>query len=186
MRSSLPSYRSRIVFLALISVLGAASCHQSPPPRWSEGGALLAIPQARWERDREVIEIRANGEVWADDDLVFVIDRVGRVYDADREPLAVLEPHGQLIAKGDQSWGHVGYQNASAPQSTEAWLSVSKDGTVRYFDSEGDETLAGRWQGCEGPTLPTCTLVTQLFTMQRYLIKRNSGVRIGVGFGVYR
>ena len=65
---------------AWVLLLAAVSgCTPSQPPRWSEGGAPLMLPEARWQRDGDdTIEIKANGHVVEDGDLIFVIDRVGQ------------------------------------------------------------------------------------------------------------
>lgn len=171
--------------LAAAGLLGVA-CHGSPPPRWAEGGAPLALGSARWERESGgPVELRPDGQVLVDGDLVFVIDRVGRVVNDDYDPFAVLEPDGHLIGDGDLALGRVGTTNASPPGAVEAWLAVMPDGKVTYFDADGERTSGGAWQGCTGPLLRTCTLVTQLLAVQNYRgVRPGVGVGIGVGVGV--
>lgn len=168
--------------VALVALL--AGCTPSKPPRWAEGGSALAIGTARWaDRDGGPVELRANGQVLVDGDLAFVIDRVGRVTNADYDPWAVLQPDGELVGTDSQSLGRVGTTNASPPGQVEAWLAVTPDGRVTYFDADGERTAGGTWQGCVGPVLRTCTLVTHALVVQSYRRGR-SGVGVGIGVGV--
>ena len=155
-----------------------------PKPRWAEGGAALELGAARWERDDgDAVELHPDGRVFIDGDLTFVVDRVGRVVNDDYDPYAVLLPDGQLVGSNDVSLGRIGVTNASPPGAVEAWLAVLPDGQVLYFDAEGERSSGGAWQGCNGPVLRTCTLVTQLLAVGSYRAAR-SGVRLGVGVGV--
>lgn len=163
-----------------------SGCTPAQPPRWAEGGANLVLGPARWSRaDADDVELRPNGHVLVDGDLVFVIDRVGRVTDDDYEPFAVLQPDGQLIGTDATPLGRLGVTNASPPGVLEAWLAVLPDGQVVYFDSDGQRTSGGAWSGCSGRVLRTCTLITQLLAVQHYRAPRvGIGVGIGVGVGV--
>jgi len=166
----------------LAVVLGG--CAPSQPPRWAEGGAGLALGAAVWQRDgAATVELRPDGHVLVDGDLVYVIDRVGRVTDDDYEPFAVLLPDGQLVGTDDVSLGRLGVTNASPPGAVQAWLAVAPDGKVTYFDADGERNFGGVWRGCAGPVLRTCTLVTQLFAVSAYRARLH-GVGIGVGVGV--
>jgi hypothetical protein len=170
--------------LGCLVALALLGCAPSEPPRWAEGGAPLVFAAARWQRESgAAVELRPDGHVVVDGDLVFVIDRVGRVANDDYDAFAVLLPDGQLVGAGNLSLGRVGVTNASAPGEVEAWLSVTPDGRVTYFDSDGERTSGGTWTGCAGPALRSCTLVTQLMAVQNYRGAR-SGVGIGVGVGV--
>jgi len=170
------------IWLTFIAVsLGA--CSPSQPPRWAEGGAPLALAEARWERGGGAVELRADGRVWIDGDLTFIIDRVGRIASDDYDAYAVLLPDGQLVGTDDLSLGRVGVSNASPPGAVQAWLSVAPDGNVTYYDTDGERSAGGTWRGCNGPVLRTCTLVTQLVAIASYRAAR-SGVGIGVGVGV--
>jgi hypothetical protein len=56
-----------------------AGCSSTPPPRWETGGARVMVARAYWERgEQDLIEIRADGNVYEGEDLVFIIDTVGR------------------------------------------------------------------------------------------------------------
>jgi hypothetical protein len=182
MAGSLPSAARTWLGLALgLSVL---ACAPRNPPRWAEGGAPLAFAAARWDREGgDPVELRPDGKVLVDGDLVFVLDRVGRVADDDYEPHAVLLDDGQLAGTDNTSLGRVGVTNASPPGAVEAWLAVTPDGRVTYFDPDGERSSGGVWRGCTGPVLRTCTLVTQLVAVANYR-GRNSGVGVGIGVGV--
>lgn len=159
------------------------ACSSTPPAQWQQGGAALLLPNARWERDDEVIEIRRTGEVLEDGHVVFELDRVGRVVDDDRDPVALLLPSGTLAGTDDQGLGHVGHANASPPFGSYAWLSVRPDGAVLRFDSDGERSFDGHWEGCQGAALRTCTLVTHLFALRNYGRRPSTSVGVGVGIG---
>ena len=173
--------RGSLWLTLVVMTLGA--CTPSQPPRWAEGGAPLALGEARWEREGGAVQLRADGRVLIDGDLTFVVDRVGRIANDDDDAYAVLLPDGQLVGADDVSFGRVGVTNASPPGAVEAWLSVSPAGDVTYFDTDGERSSGGVWRGCNGPLLRTCTLVTQLVAIASYRAAR-SGVGIGVGVGV--
>ena len=168
-----------------------ASCAPTAPPRWAEGGAPLLLAPANWQRNgAEPIEIRADGRVFEGGTLRFVIDRVGRVTNDDYDAYAVLLPNGQLVGTGDLSLGYVGLNNATPPDSGQAWLSLLPDGHVLFFQKSGERVSLGQWTGCNGPNRRTCTLVTQIFTERNLRVVLNYGPygpygpRFGVGVGV--
>jgi hypothetical protein len=138
------------------------------------------------EPDEDPVEISAEGRVTRDGDVLFQIDSAGRVFDEDREPIAVLLPDGHLGGNDDTLLGRVGVTNASPPGRATAWLSILPDGNVVFFDSEGERSAMGRWQGCQGPQLRTCTLVTHLIVLNRALAASRNHVSVGVGIGVWR
>lgn len=174
----------RTVALALAITSSSLGCAPAKPPRWAEGGSPLTLGAARWERESGgPVELRPGGEVLIDGDLAFVVDRVGRVTNSDYDPFAVLQPDGQLVGSDHTSLGRVGTTNASPPGGVEAWLAVTPDGRVTYFDPDGERSSGGTWRGCTGPVLRTCTLVTQLLAVQSYR-GGHSGVGIGIGVGV--
>jgi hypothetical protein len=121
--------------------------------------------------------------VLVDGDLTFVVDRVGRVANSDYEPFAVLLPEGQLVGTDHADLGRIGVSNASPPGAVEAWLAVMPDGTVTYFDSDGERLAGGAWRGCGGPVHRACTLVTQLLALANYRGPRPF-IGVGVGIGV--
>lgn len=174
--------------LPQLALLGAllAGCSPTQPPRWVEGGARLTLGAAQWRRDGEdTVELRPDGHVLVDGNLAFVVDSAGRVANDDYEPYAVLLPDGQLVGPDEVSFGRVGVTNASPPGALSAWLAVTPDGLVTYFDSDGERISGGAWQGCTGPVLRTCTLITQLVAISTYRARRvGIGVGVGVGVGV--
>jgi hypothetical protein len=173
--------------LATLGVVAAVlgGCAPTPPPRWAQGGAVLALPAARWERPGgEVLEIRTDGHVVEGGDLIFVVDRVGRVVDVDYEPVALLFPDGRLAGAEDRALGHVGISNAAPPDRHQAWLSVAPDGADVYFDEDGERVNGGRWTGCKGPAHRTCTLVTHLIAVRNYARRPAPGVGVGIGIGI--
>jgi hypothetical protein len=168
----------------LAGLLGVA-CGSTPPARWAEGGAPLVVAPARWDRgDSDPIEILANGQVLEDGDPILLVDRAGRVVDEDNEPVAILLPDGHVAGPDNRLLGRVGLGNAAPPDAVEAWISILPNGQVVYFDSDGDRSNGGVWRGCNGPQMRTCTLVTHIIAVQRYMRARQSGVSVGVGIGV--
>lgn len=168
-------------------LLFTSGCGSKPPPRWAEGGAPLLIAPARWDRgDDDPIEIKADGKVYEDDDLIFVVDRAGRLADKDYEPFAVLLPEGQLAGTDNRDLGRVGNANAAPPGSAAAWLAIMPNGQVIFFDEEGDRHNGGVWRGCEGPQKRTCTLVTHAIWVRNYLRASHGGVSVGVGVMMMR
>ena len=173
-----------LVLATLLGATLATACAPAQPPRWAEGGAPLAFAPARWDRESGgPVELRADGHVLIDGDLAFVLDRVGRVANVEYDPYAVLLPDGQLVGTDQQLLGRVGVTNAAPPGGLEAWLTVTPDGRVTYFDPDGERSSGGLWHGCAGAVQRTCTLVTQLVAVQNYRASR-TGVGIGIGVGV--
>jgi len=180
----------------LVLILAVAGCAPNAPPRWAEGGSRLELAPARWQRgEADTIELQADGRVLEGGSLRFVIDRVGRVTDDDYDAYAVLLPDGHLVGTDDRALGYVGVNNASPPLAAQAWLSLSPDGKVMFFQASGERVPLGQWTGCNGPNRRTCTLVSQLFT-ERNLRPRpiyapaygpmygpTFGVGVGVGMG---
>lgn len=171
----------RMAGLSFIALL-AAGCGSKPPPMWQEGGAPLTLPAARWDRpDDDSIEIQPDGKVLEDDDLLFVVDRAGRIVDEDYEPVAILLPDGHVGGRDNQDFGRIGVANAAPPGSAAAWLAIMPDGQVVRFDEEGDRYNGGRWHGCNGPQQRTCTLVTHVLWVRDYLARSRGGVSVGIG-----
>jgi hypothetical protein len=173
----------RYVALLVGASILLVSCEPKAPPRWAEGGAPLALTAAHWQREDEVVEIRPGGEVYVDGDHVWTLDRAGRVVDDDNEAVAILFPDGALVGPDDTVLGHVGLRNAAPPFHSTAWLSLANDGTVIRFDSDGDREGDGKWKGCVGAALRTCTLVTQLVALRNYARQPSTSVGVGIGIG---
>lgn len=169
--------------LAALVLLG---CVPDPPARWAEGGAAVIIPEARFERGKaDPIFIHADGRVEQDGDLMFTIDRAGRVFDEDNEPVALINTDGSVSGPDDVYLGRVGMQNASPPWSGTAWLRVRSDGKVALYDADGEAQYGGRWYGCEVPKTRVCTLVTHLLALDAARRRRDSDVQVGIGIGVF-
>jgi len=174
----------RFTTLVLLALL-LCSCAPEVPPRWAQGGAQLVILPARWDRpDEDSIEIQANGNVLEGGHLLFVVDRVGRVADDDYEPFAVLLADGRLVGTNNTALGTVGLNNASPPFAQQAWLSLKTDGSVVFYEPNGDRSQHGAWHGCDGPARRTCTLVTQVFAIRNYRVAPPAGLSVGVGVGI--
>lgn len=168
----------------MLASLALAACSTQPPPRWAEGGAPLVIAPARWDRPgKDPIEIRPDGHVTKGGEPYLYIDRAGRVVDEDNEPVAILLTDGHLAGPNNRLLGFIGGSNASPPDRPTAWLTILNDGSVVFFDDEGDKGPGGVWRGCNGPQQRTCTLVTHLVSMEGYR-PPEQGPSIGVGVGV--
>ncbi len=145
----------------------AVACSQTPPPLWAEGGAPLIFGTAVWTQvDGSQLYLDGNGHVSSDGELVMTLDPVGRVVDDSNDPVALLDPDGQLFGTNKAYLGRVGVHNAAPPWSPEAWLRVSKTGTVTLFDTDGETVSGGQWSGCEGAVLRVCTLLTHLAMLE--------------------
>ena len=178
-------YRARVRGVSLVILLSLLGCKPQEPPSWPRGGAALSIAEARWDLGLgEVIVIRSDGRVFEGGDLLFVIDRVGRLVDSDDEPVAILLPDGRVFGTDERLLGQVGVTNAAPPWSAQAWLAVTPDGSVTQFGPEGDRVSLGRWQGCHGAALRACTLVTHLVLLRHASAQPGSGLRVGVGVGI--
>jgi hypothetical protein len=148
-------------------LLATIACSETPPPRWAEAGASLRSADATWTQpEGDVIKLTRDGRVLADAEELFAIDATGHIFDGDREPLAMLEVDGRLKGTDKERLGRVGFRNASPPWTKVAWLHIALDGTVVVFGADNEPVYLGRWQGCEGPVLRTCTLVTHLVVLE--------------------
>lgn len=175
---------SLVIRAGLLTLLvGASACSATPPAQFKQGGAPLALARARWERgDDHVVDLMPDGRVLFDGVERYHVDVAGRVYDKDKDPVALLMPDGVLVGNEEAPLGIVGTQTASPPGATTAWLLLSPNGRFVAFDQEGQALDAGAWKGCEGPVARTCLLVghvTRLAARQQ-----SSGPMIGFGVGV--
>jgi len=161
------------------------ACSNTPPPHWAEGGARLVVGEALWKTGEEsVVQILPDGKVTADGRLLMTVDAAGRVYDADNEPVAVVLPDGNIAGLNDSHLGRIGVSNAAPPGGGPAWLTVLPNGQVTHYEPDGERSFDGTWQGCDGPKLRTCTLVSHLYTLERVSRTANPDMFIGIGFGV--
>jgi len=171
---------------AVLAAFALAACHAQPPPNWGPGGTPLDIPRARWTRDNKLIDLMPDGKVLAEGEHLFTIDRAGRVYEPDNDPVAVLQPDGRLVGKDEALLGKIGLRNSSPPGKDLAWLSIGERGEVLHFDPDGDARADGVWAGCE-PAIRACTLTTHIIALVEARWRRSPvygpGVGVGIGFG---
>lgn len=169
--------------LGALTALVTWGCSATPPPSWQAGGAPLVLTNAHWARgEQDTIEVRENGEVLEDGDVLFVLDIVGRVVDDDHDPIAILLPDGFVIGTDDRNLGRVGISNASPPGASSAWVALMPNGAVVYYDADAEAHDAGHWVGCDGPARRTCTLVTHLVRVRQ--LQRTPRTRVGIGIGI--
>src|SRR4051812_43909431 len=128
--------RMRISGWVLVVPLALASCHTAPPPNWAAGGSPLDIPRARWTRGEHLVDIMPDGKVLEDGEHLFTIDRAGRVYEPDADPVAVLQADGRLVGTDDAMLGRIGLRNSSPGTRDFAWLSIGERGEVVRYTAE--------------------------------------------------
>jgi len=169
---------SKVASLALF----ALGCQAHPPARWAEGGSPIDIPRARWTRGPQLIDIMPDGKVLRDGEHMFTIDRAGRIYEPDNEPVAVLQPDGRVVGKDNASFGKIGLRNAALPGQPVAWLAIGEKSEVIHFDASGNGEVDGVWAGC-GAAVRTCSLVAHLVSFGE-LPRRGGYMSPHVGFGM--
>jgi hypothetical protein len=132
-----------------------------------------------------LIDIMPDGKVLTNGEHLFTIDRAGRVYEPDNDPVAVLQADGRLLGRDDLSLGRVGLRNSSPGTREFAWLSIGDRGEVTHFAPDGQPSPDGAWTGC-GPALRTCTLTTHIVSLieTRMSQTRMPGPHVGIGFGL--
>ena len=170
---------------AFLPALALAACHTQPPPNWAQGGTPLDIPRARWTRGDKLLDIMPDGKVLIDGDHVFSLDRAGRVYEPDNDPIAVLQPDGRLLGADAALLGKIGVRNSSPGDRDVAWLSIGPRGEVVRFNPDGEPGGDGAWAGCE-PAIRACTLATHIVTIIETRVRhpRMYGPHVGIGFGM--
>ena len=184
----------------LLAVLAASACGGSKPPaRWAEGGAPLHLVSAQWQHKGELVDLQVRGgftEVVIDGDVEWVIDRVGRLYDQDQKPVAVLEADGRLVGKKDELLGIVGSSYAAQPGRASAWLALSPEGDLIKYAADGAAQPAGRWVGCNVSVYArhACLLVAYAILWDEEGASNSGGAAVaptsvspmGIGIGVGR
>jgi hypothetical protein len=177
--------------LVMASALALAACTSTPPANWARGGTVLDIPRARYIKSDLLVDILPGGQVMLNGEHEFTIDRAGRVFDAEGEAVALLEPSGKLVGPDETPLGQVGSLHASHPDESFAYLSVTPMGEVVRYDEEGDRSNYGVWMGCNvSPRAnQACTLVTHVLATRNKIPERayqgpSVGPSIGVGVGV--
>lgn len=142
----------------------------------------MAIGPATWHREGDPIVLGADGKVTQDGDVLFVVDAAGRVFEDDGEPIAVVQPDGYLVGKDNTALGQLGPVTAAFPGTNQAWLSIGPRGEVTRYDTDGERSQAGYWDGCVGPVVRTCTLITHVIALREYIERPR--VSVGIGFGM--
>jgi hypothetical protein len=154
--------RRLILASAFAFVLGG--CASGMPANWARGGAVLDVPRARWVVGTSVVEVFPDGRVVLNETQEMTVDRGGRVFDTNNDPIALLEPNGRLVGPGDKLLGNVGVLHASKEDEPNAWLSVMPTGEVVQYADDGTKSSLGVWIGCH-PSYSAhqaCTLVSHL------------------------
>lgn len=153
----------RFIF-ASVCLSGLAGCSASPPANWARGGAVLDIPRARWVVATSVIDVFPDGRVLINDNQQMTVDRGGRAWDTNNDPVALLEPSGLVTGPGDKRLGTVGLLHASRGDETNAWLSVLPSGEVVQYADDGTRSPLGVWVGCNQSyqSHQTCTYLSHL------------------------
>ena len=142
-----------------------------------------------------MVDVLPDGRVLANGEHELTLDRAGRVYDRDLQPIALLEPDGRLMGPGDVPLGTVGALHAGRPHDTYAWLSVMPVGEVIRYDEDAERTTYGVWMGCgySARTNQVCTLIVHLIAMGVGIHDPNGarpgstaapGVGVGIGIGI--
>jgi hypothetical protein len=172
--------------LLLLSSLALSACAPTPPAHWAQGGALVELPRARWVQGDTTIDIMPDGKVLFDGEHELSVDRGGRVFDPDGEPIALLEPDGRLLGPNDTALGVVGALNASLPGEDQAWITVAEAGEVIAYGDDGERLPLGQWVGCAKSLRAhqVCTLVTHLVGLRLRAMAARAGDPVGVSVGV--
>ena len=125
-----------------------------------------------------------DGRVYVEGVHRLTLDRAGRVFEPDGEPVAVLQPDGYLIGPDEKAMGRIGMANASLPGRSTAWVSIGPQGEVIRYADDGERLADGIWTGC-GAAVRACTLVSHIvgFVELERRPRVSVGIGIGVGFG---
>jgi hypothetical protein len=163
---------------AFVALLGI-SCASGPTPRWEQGGAPIALVAAYWSDDESTVEIHPSGEVREDDQLLFKLDRKGRISTADGTPVAVMLPDGSLVAEDNAVLGWVHGGSSFRADRYTPLVYMFPSGQVVVADDDGRWAAAGQWVHCDGLMRWTCTLVTHVLAAR----EEKEGGRGGSGAG---
>lgn len=178
--------RQALLLSAVAAAAALVGCSSTPPARWAQGGASLALGRARWERGAEPVDVMPDGKVLIGGDHLYTLDAAGRVSTPEREPVAMLYPTGHLVGPDEQALGFVGVASASLPGSSTAWVLLTPTEQVVVYDEDGLGRSGGVWQGCQGPVFRTCTLVTHLIARRDLARRPQMSVGFGIGIGIGR
>ena len=167
---------------ALVLLSGCAS---TPPSGWQQGGATLVIPRARWVYGDISLEVAQNGRVIVSGDHWLTIDRAGRAFDPDNEPVALLRQDGMLVGPDDRRLGWVGAGETIRPGQGRRWITFRPNGEVLKFDGDQQRPY-GVWFGCNQVpyTLQACALLTHLMAQSWWRFQPSGQRRsLGTSFG---
>lgn len=156
------------------------------PANWARGGVPLDIPRARWVVAQSVVDVFPDGRVLLNDNQQMTVDRGGRVWDTNNEPVALLEPGGNVVGPGDKPLGSVGVLHASRGGEQNAWLSVLPSGEVVQYGDDGTRSSLGVWVGCNQTyqTHQTCTYLSHLLAPQILSSLQNNRMMYPYGYGM--
>jgi hypothetical protein len=171
--------------LAACLALGAGACAAKPPTGWKEGGAAVLVPRARWVFGELAVDLGHDGKVHFNGRHRWTIDRAGRIYDEEGQPLALLGKDGVLVGPDDETIGWVGAAESRLPGQNEGWLTLGMTGELVRHEEEGSRPF-GVWMGCTAmpQTAQICTLVSHLVALRLREAAREPDVSFGVGVGV--
>jgi len=171
-----------------ILLLGSVTACEppKPPAHWQQGGAVLEVPRARWVRGGVVVDLASDGRVLVEGEHTLTVDRVGRVFEPDGTPVALLERDGHVRGPADADLGQVGAVTAALPGERIAWIAIAPSGEVVTFEPDGKRGSLGVWLGCgRSPyAAQTCVLVTHLLAQRELDRQEPPPVMFGFGVGV--
>ena len=171
--------------LILASALCVGACAPSAPANWARGGAVLDVPRARWVVGVSIVDVFPDGRILLNDTQEMTVDRGGRVFDTNNDPVALLEPGGNLVGPNDKPLGNVGILHAAKAEEQHAWLSVMPTGEVVQYEDTGARSSLGVWIGCNQSyaTQHTCTLISHILAPRVLGIMRNRRMMYPGGWG---
>ncbi|HRI64446.1 MAG TPA: hypothetical protein PK156_09405 [Polyangium sp.] len=172
--------------VCLSGLLGLTGCSPTVPANWAQGGAMLEIPRARWIVATSVVDVFPDGRVLINDNQQMTVDRGGRAWDTNNDPVALLERSGQVVGPGDKPLGQVGVLHAAKGGEQNAWLSVLPSGEVVQYADDGTQSPLGAWVGCNQTyqAHQTCTYLSHLLAPQILNTLQNNRSMYPYGMGM--
>lgn len=169
-----------------VSLLALGACGAAQPPTgWQTGGTELYVPRARWIVGDVIVDVDPEGRVLLGGKHALTVDRVGRVYDAYNQPVALLGSDGMLYGEDDEPMGWVGAGEAMLAGDAHSWLQLDHTGLLLRVDDDGDARPFGQWMGCNHPSvIQACTLVSHVVGPEIVRLQSQPRSRFGIGIGV--